>query len=117
MKAEHISIPCIGQSIEFRIGENAQDNFDIIDMSSPDDIWFHVNEMSSCHVIAVIPTDIKLSRKQLQKLITQGALLCKMNSKYKSVKKLNIIYSKLSNIVKTEVVGQVNVVDGKIIEI
>ena len=94
--------------ISFLVGTSAQDNFDIIDISHPDDVWFHVKDKSSCHVVAKISGVIeKIDKKMRRLIIKQGALLCKMESKYKSVKNLEIIYTKLKNVKKTATVGSV----------
>ena len=42
------------KEITYLIGKNAQDNFDIIDQSNENDIWFHAENISSCHVILKI---------------------------------------------------------------
>lgn len=94
--------------IEYLIGKSAQDNFDCIDIGSPNDIWFHIKDVPSCHVIARIsqqPSD--LDKKMKQSIVKHGALLCKQNSKYKSTTNLEIIYTKLSNITKSHPVGSV----------
>ena len=96
------------KDVSFLVGTSAQDNFDIIDISDPDDIWFHVKDESSCHVIAKMP-DVgeKIDKKMRRLIIKQGALLCKMESKYKSAKNLEIIYTKVKNVKKTATVGSV----------
>jgi predicted ribosome quality control (RQC) complex YloA/Tae2 family protein len=99
----------------FKIGENAQDNFDIIDQSEPSDIWFHVEGRPSCHVIATMPDTI--NKKEKHKIIKKGAELCKIHSKYKSEKKLKIVYTKIENVVKSEPVGSVLLSNEKYIEI
>jgi len=91
--------------IEFRIGDNAQDNFDLIDISNPNDIWFHIEGKSSAHVVASIPEHIKIDRKNKKKIITQGALICKQFSKYTKEKDLPVIYTEIKNLTKTEKVG------------
>lgn len=35
-------IEAIKGYIEFRVGQNAKENFDLIDISSPNDLWFHI---------------------------------------------------------------------------
>lgn len=59
------------------IGTDAKDNWNIIDLSSPNDIWFHLENHSSCHVI-LQTNNKKISRR----LITQCALLCKENCEF-----------------------------------
>jgi len=107
MITKRIFIPAIEREITFYIGQNAQDNFDMIDMCKGIDMWFHVHNESSCHVIAVIPGDNTYNKKQFAKIIIQGALCCKQNSNVKNKQGVEICYSRLINIVKTHVVGQV----------
>jgi predicted ribosome quality control (RQC) complex YloA/Tae2 family protein len=104
-------IDSIKQNIEYYVGENAQDNFDIIDASEPDDIWFHMSNISSCHVVAKMPLNNKLNRKQIHKIIVQGAQLCKQHSRLKSQKDVQITYTKIRNVNKTDIVGSVMLVD------
>lgn len=115
MITKTIFIPAIKDEIEFYIGENAQDNFDIIDICKPIDLWFHIHKESSCHVIARMPVDIKYNRNQISKIITQGALCCKQHSKTKSKQNVEISYTRLINIVKTHVIGQVIMKEFKVI--
>ena len=97
-----------GLSITYVIGRNAKENFDIIDESSKKDMWFHIKNDSSCHVIALMPPD-KLTKKSLHTIIKRGALICKQNSRFKSDKNVTIIYTHIENIAKTETVGLVMV--------
>jgi|TARA_B110000093_G_scaffold52652_1_gene56620 hypothetical protein len=113
MKIKLRDIPALQQEIVYKIGENSKDNFVIIDNSLPTDLWFHIEGCSSCHVIASIPQDIKLDKKQLRQIIKQGALVCKENSKYKSNKNVEIVYSYICNITKTHIEGQVTVLQPK----
>jgi predicted ribosome quality control (RQC) complex YloA/Tae2 family protein len=114
MKIFERTIPKVG-TITYKLGENAEDNFKIIDEADPKDIWFHVHNQPSCHVIATIPEGI--DRKNIKYIITQGALVLKENSKFKSVKKLEIVYARIKNVTKTEPVGSVNVTEETIIKI
>lgn len=113
MKIEQIYFTQINENIEFMIGKNQQDNFKIIDMANPTDLWFHLDDYPSCHVIAKLPEVI--SKKDLMYIVKRGALLCKQNSNYKSVKDLNIIYTYIKNVKKTDVVGCVKTTNTKII--
>ena len=47
MKIENRLISALNQEVEFKIGQNANDNFDIIDSSNPSDLWFHLSGESS----------------------------------------------------------------------
>lgn len=117
MKIESRYIQSLNREISYLVGTNAQDNFDIIDESEEFDLWFHLNGHSSCHVIAKMPQDIKLDKKQKHQLVKQGALICKQNSKYKSETNLEIIYTSISNIVKGTVIGQVTASNVKYINV
>ena len=98
----------LGIDIEFKIGKNANDNIDIVNAADPNDLWFHISETASCHVIATIPNDIHFNKKQIMYIIKQGAILCKQYSKYKSQKKLNIVYTQIKNITLADTPGSVN---------
>jgi len=104
---QEIQIPSLQCNVLYTIGKNSQSNFDIIDAASPNDLWFHIQGESSCHVIASIPLDKKLDKKQLRQIVTQGAVLCKSKSRYKSNKNVSIIYTKVENVTKSDPVGTV----------
>ena len=110
-------IDAIKQNAEYYLGENAQDNFDIIDQSEPDDIWFHMNNISSCHVVVKLPLNNKYDKKQIHKIIVQGAEICKQHSRLKSQKDVEITYTKIKNVNKTHIVGSVALIEFKSIRI
>jgi len=107
MKTQEVLINKIGEIILYKIGTNAQENWDLIDESGEDDLWFHVNGLPSCHVVTSLPNPEKYNRNELAYIAKQGAVLCKQYSKYASQKKLPIIYSKIKDIKKTDVLGSV----------
>ena len=109
MKTVIIDIPSLKREITFHIGENAEDNDNVIDLAEPDDLWFHVSTKSSCHITASVPDDIK--RKDLKYIITQGSVLCKQHS-YPSDKKLDILFTKIKYVQKTDVAGKVIISEG-----
>jgi hypothetical protein len=102
MKTAQIYIPKINETITYTIGTNAQENFDIIDASEETDLWFHVDNLPSCHVVASIPSPEKYNHKEIAYIAKQGACICKQYSKYASHKKLPIIYSKIIDITKSQ---------------
>jgi len=109
MKSVILDIPVIGQPIQFSIGKNAQDNFDIIDSAKPNDIWFHLFNAASCHIIASLPENI--TKKELKYIIKQGAVLCKNHSKMASSKHVFVIYTPIENVIKSKPVGTVEFTD------
>jgi predicted ribosome quality control (RQC) complex YloA/Tae2 family protein len=104
MKTETIFINPLKREITFHIGRNQSENFATIDKGSENDLWFHANDISSCHVVCEIPDDI--IKKDIKYIIKIGALLCKSNTnKLKSIKNVEIIYTQIKNITKTDVAG------------
>ena len=96
MKTEVIFINGLNRDITFHIGQNQDENFEVIDIGKEDDLWFHANNISSCHVVAIIPKDIV--KKEIRYIIKAGALLCKLNTnKLKSLKNVEIIYTQIKN--------------------
>lgn len=104
MKTENIYIDTLKREFTFYIGKNQNENFEVIDKGTKDDLWFHANNISSCHVVCEVP-DL-LSKKELHYIIKIGALLCKNNTnKLKCEKNVEIIYTFIKNITKTNVPG------------
>jgi predicted ribosome quality control (RQC) complex YloA/Tae2 family protein len=81
------------------IGENAQDNWDIIDFES-DYIWLHLNSFPSCHIII---NDVNIN----DNVLLYAAQLCKHNTKYKNLKNVKVCYTKCSNLIKGSDIGSV----------
>ena len=116
MKTEIIFIQGLNREIMFHIGQNKNDNFNVIDYGQPDDIWFHANEVSSCHIVANIPNG--LSNKEKNYIIKTGALLCKKNTnKLKNLNNVEITYTKVKYIEKTQNSGCVKIINEKKIKI
>ncbi len=118
MKTESIFIKEINKNITFLIGTNQSEIFDVLNMGSSCDIWFHAKNISSCHVIAILPKDendnILLNKNDIRYIVKKGAFLCKINTnKAKKINNLEIIYTKMENIEKTDIPGSVNVKNEK----
>lgn len=113
MKTQEIHIEKLGRTIVFTIGISAQENFDLIDSSQLEDLWFHVEGRPSCHVVASLNDLISLreserkDKKVMLSIVKQGALLCKQHSKYASEKNLPIVYTRMKHVIKTDIVGSV----------
>lgn len=95
-------------SVEYNIfiGQNKFENFELIDETMPTDIWFHVENIPSCHIILKTETPLKMVPRQV---IKRCAYLCKINSKAKTLKKCNVIYTTIDHVKKTDIIGKVNV--------
>ena len=93
------------------IGRNKEENWQLIDASNPDDVWFHIDNQPSCHV--VVKNDEKVKLKDIpRQVLKRAAYLCKINSAAKTQPKCDVIYAEISAITKTSVVGQVTVSGG-----
>ena len=111
-------IPSIKETIIYKKGRDAQDNFDLIDDSNDNDIWFHIHGDSSAHVVASIDDlNMELNKKQLRDIIKQGAVICKQYSSYKSDKNVPIVYTRIKDVEKSTPVGSVIIRYGKIVKI
>ena len=118
MKTQVVYFDNIKKEITYLIGENAADNFGVIDASDnpKTDIWFHSKEGSSCHVVAKISSQPHLNKKELMTICKKGGLLCKLNTpKLKKQSNVEIIYTKICNITKTNIDGLVHTTDSKTI--
>ena len=115
MKTENIFIEAIKREFTFYIGKNKNENFEVIDNASVDDLWFHAKDESSCHVVCEMPDDI--NKKELKYIIKVGALLCKNNTnKLKNISNIEIIYTQIKNVTKTSIPGCVTTQNTKIIK-
>jgi len=91
------------QEITIYIGQSAQENWKLIDDASQNDLWFHVSEHPSPHVIIKMPEKGKISPKTIK----YAAVLCKQHSKLKGMKKLSIMYTDIKHVTKADKVGSV----------
>lgn len=114
MKITEIYFDKIKRTITFYIGKSAEDNFDIIDNANPSDLWFHLADYSSCHVIATIPEDdeCEIDKKCLKQIVQSAALLCRKNTqKIENIQNVRVVYTKIENVEKTEKKGCVTFKD------
>jgi len=108
MKTENLFIQGLNREITFYIGQNKNENFDVIDKGISNDLWFHANDISSCHVVAILPENI--NKKDLRYIIKTAALLCKINTnKLKLLDDVEISYTQIKNIEKTNIAGCVKI--------
>lgn len=92
-----------GQLHNIVIGQNKYENNKIVNDADEKDLWFHVEDMSSCHVILKTAGLKKIPRQ----VIKRCAYLCKINSNAKTLNKCNILYTFISNVKQTEHIGEV----------
>jgi len=110
MKEINLSIPNKKETITYIIGQNKLENDEIITLSNPEDVWFHIsNNTPSCHVIAkVSDLNSKLSKKERNYIIKHGGLLCKQyTNNVKSSSNIEFVYTQVKNVEKTDIPGKV----------
>lgn len=98
-----------------KIGQNQDENWDLISSSKQEDIWFHLgDDMASPHVILEMPkqdknksTKVGEKNKIHPAIIFKCSVLCKENSKFKNQKLVSVIYTEIKNVTKAERVGSV----------
>ena len=100
----------------FTAGKNATENQTLLIAAEPTDLWFHVANVPSSHLIVKI-NDLKLTKIQKKKIITRAAILLKSISKQNNISKLEIIYTNVDNVMLTDIDGLVNIVKFKSIVI
>jgi predicted ribosome quality control (RQC) complex YloA/Tae2 family protein len=100
----------INAAIEYKVGTNAQENTHILEQANMNDMWFHANEHSSCHVIAKMPSSSQiLTKKQTMTIIKMGCMLCKQHTnKLKALKSVVMSYTTVKNIELCTQAGTVN---------
>jgi predicted ribosome quality control (RQC) complex YloA/Tae2 family protein len=100
--------------IDYRvlIGKNAQDNWDLISSSDPEDLWFHCEDIPSCHVVLKENNGKKKIPMNVLKFCSEQ---CKLRSQVE--KKINIIYTKIKNVKKGSDIGSVYTKNTKRIKI
>lgn len=116
MKQEHF------ENYDIQIGRSAVENTALVSAAKGTDIWFHIHQEPSCHVI--LKNDDKIHEIP-HKVIKRCAYLCKANTKERPKERPNIkarnsreiIYAYISNVKTTAIPGQVEIGEHKIIRI
>jgi predicted ribosome quality control (RQC) complex YloA/Tae2 family protein len=102
--------------VTFYIGRSQQENHAVLDHGKPTDLWFHLADTSSCHVVAVLPDDC--DRKMRGSILRRGADLCKQHTaKSASHRDVAITYTTVANVTKDTIPGRVTVHNGRTIVI
>lgn len=96
MIEDHFECPITNKIYQIKVGESAQDNWDIIESSDRSDVWFHVEKFPSCHVI--LSTDSEPLKKIHRSVMKYCASLCKEGSKQRNAKGVSIIYTEVQNV-------------------
>ena len=95
-------------------GKSAKGNDKLLDESSPNDVWFHVADGPSSHIILSNPTNLAINKIPRQ-VIKRCACICKASAKLST--KCAIIYTERANVEKTEILGRVTTTNVRTIQI
>ena len=99
-------------NVKFQIGENANDNWDILKKSKQNWIWLHLDNLSSPYVILAESLKTIKKNNNFNDLINHGCLLCKENSKY-SNQKVRVIWTICKNVSFGNTPGEA-IISGKV---
>lgn len=99
MIIEKLYIPENDMEYTILIGRNAKENTSIIKIANQNDTWFHLENMSSAHIILQNNGDI--IPKRYINLVAAKLFL------YKKSCKSNVIYTTIQNVICTSTPGQV----------
>ena len=109
VKCVDVAIPSLPQPVKFTIGQRASDHHPMLDAAKPSDLWFHLDGgLASAHIIASVPDGA--SRTQIKAIIAHGARLSKELSKHGN--RVSVMHTRVRNVSKTDVEGQVIVRPG-----
>ena len=103
-----------------QIGKSAIENTNLINASIETDIWFHIHNEPSCHVIL---KNVERMHSIPNKVIKRCAYLCKINTKAKAdsrakrPNKCEIIYAYIANVRTTAVPGKVEIEEYKLVSV
>jgi predicted ribosome quality control (RQC) complex YloA/Tae2 family protein len=111
MKIKNIFITENDKEYQILIGRNKIENEQIIKSSYSNDIWFHLNDFSSCHIVLKSGDD-NIPKKYLTHIAKMFSLYKKgLPNNYK------VIYTNIKNIKLTNEIGTVIPQNSKIIKI
>jgi len=114
MKQETVYDSKLGCELTINIGCDAKDNWDMIDKAKQNDIWFHLQNHSSAHVILVMPTESTKIKDVSKMTLIHCANFCKKNKINKENKNdLSVIYTEIKNVTKADKEGSVHTTNCK----
>ena len=99
---------------EIIVGRNSKENWNLIDESEKEDLWFHIDNKPSCHVFISKPFECDTFPKDV---IIRASVLCKNYSKSRNDSKVKVIYTTIDNIKKGKDIGSVFIINSKKLEI
>ena len=104
--------------IKIKYGKNAKENWDLIENASPNDLWFHIDDYPSTHVILEYNESDNVN---IEAYINECVELCiektpKIKSYIPKLNKVKVIYTKVENIKKGKSVGEVIILNNNLVK-
>jgi len=87
---------------QIHCGNNARENWRIIDQAEPNDLWFHLQNYPSAHVIL----EVKTLHIPLE-VMSHCAQICREQTHARKNNKDSVEYTEIKYIKKTDILGQV----------
>ena len=103
-----------GNSYTIKIGQNRKENWTLLDMSEPDNVWFHLADAPSPYVVLV--TD-QVIREIPKNVIYRCGILCKSRSSSKKENNSNVNYTYIKNVIKGTHEGEAIISKFKVLRI
>ena len=92
------------QGYKIHVGSNQDENDMLVKTSDIDDYWAHADGYPSAHAIIYNPSKKRISTK----IVKRACCIIKANcNRLKKINKLPFNYTRIKNVVPTEVPGQV----------
>ena len=117
------SVKISDRNFIIRVGQNSKENWNLIDCADYFDLWFHLDDNPSGHVVIkeILNKNLVLTRTNEffdypYELILIGSQYCKTQSKYKK-SKVTVVYTTISNVKKGKDIGSVFINKAKYITI
>jgi len=86
-----------------KIGKNKKGNDEILKSAKPNDLWFHLSNLPSCHVILSVNDTKDITKEKIE----YCANIVKQNTKFRNYKNIKVDYLPIKHIKRTLVPGEV----------
>ena len=103
--SKNVKIDNIFPTNPILIGKNQKGNDEILKSAKPDDLWFHLANLPSCHAIMSIPSED--DTVTLKSKINYCVNLVKQNTKFKNAKNIKVDCLAIKYIKLTSIPGEV----------
>lgn len=103
-----------GINYTIKIGQNKMENWLLLDLSEPDNIWFHLSNAQSPYVVLLTNQDIREIPKNV---LYRCGILCKSRSSSKKDNNSLINYTYIKNVHKGAHVGEAIIDKAKVLRV